>query len=129
MQGPGRSDEDTRDGFTHGGWAAERAGDHAITRAWGRRLAASSGYLLGRRTYQDVLGHWNATPACPGCWTPPVHRRIQPDHFQYRRRDPNGFRRHHRQLSARLTIGAGFVRSRSTAGVDLPDVGVRQPAI
>jgi dihydrofolate reductase len=28
-------------------------------RAWGRRLAASGGYLLGRRTYQDVLGHWN----------------------------------------------------------------------
>ncbi|WP_255955723.1 dihydrofolate reductase family protein [Streptomyces odontomachi] len=59
MQGPGRSDEDTRDGFTQGGWAAERAGDDAIGRAWGRRLSASSGYLLGRRTYQDVLGHWN----------------------------------------------------------------------
>jgi dihydrofolate reductase len=59
MQGPGRSDEDTRNGFTHGGWAAERAGDEAITRAWGQRLAASSGYLLGRRTYQDVLAHWN----------------------------------------------------------------------
>jgi dihydrofolate reductase len=59
MQGPGRSDEDTRDGFAHGGWAAERAGDDAITRAWGRKLAASSGYLLGRRTYQDVLAHWN----------------------------------------------------------------------
>lgn len=60
MQGPGRPDEDTRDGFTHGGWAAERAEDDAIARAWGQRLAASSGYLLGRRTYQDVLGHWNA---------------------------------------------------------------------
>jgi dihydrofolate reductase len=65
MQGPGRSDEDTRDGFAHGGWAAERAGDDAITRAWGRRLTASSGYLLGRRTYQDVLGHWNNTPDNP----------------------------------------------------------------
>jgi dihydrofolate reductase len=59
MQGPGRSDEDTRDGFTHGGWAAERDGDDAITKAWGRRLAAGSGYLLGRRTYQDVLAYWN----------------------------------------------------------------------
>ena len=59
MQGPGRPDEDTRGGFTHGGWAAERAGDDAIMRAWGQRLAASSGYLLGRRTYQDVLGYWN----------------------------------------------------------------------
>lgn len=27
-------------------------------RAWGERLAASSGYLLGRHTYQDVLGYW-----------------------------------------------------------------------
>ncbi|NLU76216.1 dihydrofolate reductase [Streptomyces sp. HNM0575] len=60
MQGPGRPDEDTRDGFAHGGWAAERAGDEAVTSEWGRRLAASGGYLLGRRTYQEVLGHWNA---------------------------------------------------------------------
>lgn len=60
MQGPGRADEDTRNGFTHGGWAAERGSDDAITQAWGQRLAASSGYLLGRRTYQDVLAHWNA---------------------------------------------------------------------
>ncbi|MBY8883670.1 dihydrofolate reductase family protein [Streptomyces sp. PTM05] len=59
MQGPGRRDEDTRDGFTQGGWAAARGGDEAVTRAWGRRLAASSGYLMGRRTYQDVLAHWN----------------------------------------------------------------------
>ncbi|MZD07406.1 dihydrofolate reductase [Streptomyces sp. SID5785] len=60
MQGPGRADEDRRGGFTRGGWAAERAGDAAITRAWGERLSAGSGYLLGRRTYEDVLGHWNA---------------------------------------------------------------------
>ncbi|MER7080197.1 hypothetical protein SAMN02982929_03599 [Saccharopolyspora kobensis] len=59
MQGPGRSDEDARDGFALGGWAAERGGDDAVARAWGQRLAASSGYLLGRRTYQDVLAHWN----------------------------------------------------------------------
>ncbi|GAA3355235.1 dihydrofolate reductase family protein [Streptomyces antimycoticus] len=58
-QGPGRADEDTRGGFALGGWAAERGGDEAVGRAWGRRLAASSGYLLGRRTYQEVLGHWN----------------------------------------------------------------------
>ncbi|MFI1755316.1 dihydrofolate reductase family protein [Streptomyces sp. NPDC020571] len=59
MQGPGRADEDTRDAFTVGGWAAERAGDEAVVGAWGRRLAASGGYLLGRRTYEDVLAHWN----------------------------------------------------------------------
>jgi dihydrofolate reductase len=57
MQGPGRPDEDTRDEFAHGGWAQPYGDD--ITRAWGERLAASSGFLLGRRTYQDVLGYWN----------------------------------------------------------------------
>jgi dihydrofolate reductase len=59
MQGPGRPEEDTRDGFTHGGWAAERAGDDDIMKAWGERLAASAGFLFGRRTYEDVLGYWN----------------------------------------------------------------------
>ena len=57
MQSPGRSDEDTRDGFTHGGWAAARGGD--VQQAWGERLSHSSGFLLGRRTYEDVLGYWN----------------------------------------------------------------------
>ena len=27
LQGPGRPDEDTRDGFRHGGWAAQQAND------------------------------------------------------------------------------------------------------
>jgi dihydrofolate reductase len=59
MQGPARPDEDTRDGFTAGGWAAERS-DAETQQAWGERLARSSGFLLGRRTYEDVLGRWNA---------------------------------------------------------------------
>lgn len=58
MQGPGRADEDTRDGFGHGGWAESR-GDEIMARAWGARLGSSGGLLLGRRTYEDVLGYWN----------------------------------------------------------------------
>jgi dihydrofolate reductase len=58
MQGPGRPDEDTRDGFTRGGWAEPNT-DDVMLRAWGKRLAASGGLLLGRRTYQDLLGYWN----------------------------------------------------------------------
>jgi dihydrofolate reductase len=58
MQGPGRPDEDTRDGFTHGGWATSRS-DGALQQAWGERLTRSSGFLFGRRTYEDVLGFWN----------------------------------------------------------------------
>lgn len=59
MQSPGRPDEDTRDGFTQGGWGVERGGDEAVMRAWGQQLSASSGWLLGRRTYTEVLGYWN----------------------------------------------------------------------
>ncbi|GHF86771.1 dihydrofolate reductase [Amycolatopsis bartoniae] len=58
MQGPGRPDEDTRDGFTRGGWAEPR-GDEIQDRAWAARLGNSGGLLLGRRTYEDVLGYWN----------------------------------------------------------------------
>jgi dihydrofolate reductase len=58
MQGPGRPDEDTRGGFTSGGWAEPNT-DDVLLKAWGKRLAASSGLLLGRRTYQDLLAYWN----------------------------------------------------------------------
>lgn len=62
MQGPGRPDEDTRDGFTHGGWAnrSASAGD-AAGKAMGERMAAGgglSGWLFGRRTYEDLLSVW-----------------------------------------------------------------------
>lgn len=64
MQAPGRPDEDTRGGFPHGGWArqAAAAGDEA-GKAMGQRMAAGgglAGWLFGRRTYDDLLGHWNA---------------------------------------------------------------------
>ena len=62
MQAPGRADEDTRDGFAHGGWASEavNAPDSTIGDAMGARMAASDGLLLGRRTYDDLLASWNA---------------------------------------------------------------------
>ena len=62
MQAPGRADEDTRDGFAHGGWAsaAMNAPDPPIAAAMGARMAASDGLLLGRRTYDDLLASWNA---------------------------------------------------------------------
>jgi hypothetical protein len=82
-----------RDGFTHGGWA-EPNNDDTMGRAWGKRLAASGGSLLGRRTYQDVLAYWNTqdspfrdalnhapkyvasnslTEPPPGSSSPPIH--------------------------------------------------------
>lgn len=58
MQAPGRPDEDTRGGFTHGGWA-EPNGDEIMGRLLGQRMAASGGLLLGRRSYEDMLAYWN----------------------------------------------------------------------
>ena len=62
MQAPGRADEDTRGGFTHGGWASRNVAepDPEIGAAIGVRMAQSDGLLLGRRTYEDLLTTWNS---------------------------------------------------------------------
>lgn len=61
MQGPGRPEEDTRDGFALGGWAADAMNDEVqaavnarVERAGGLRL------LLGRHSYEGMLGYWNS---------------------------------------------------------------------
>jgi dihydrofolate reductase len=59
MQSPGRPDEDTRGGFAHGGWAAPAAGDPALGAAMGERMGQGFSWLFGRRSYDDMLGHWN----------------------------------------------------------------------
>jgi dihydrofolate reductase len=65
MQGPGRPDEDTRGGFTLGGWAVS---DDAAGQAMGRRMEAGgglAGWLFGRRTYEDLLGYWTQQSDSP----------------------------------------------------------------
>ena len=59
MQGPGRPDEDTRDGFAHGGWAVPY-GDEAMVAKMGERMGEDRAFLFGRRTYEDLLASWNA---------------------------------------------------------------------
>jgi dihydrofolate reductase len=60
MQSPGRPDEDTRGGFSHGGWAIP-GNDPAMFQAIGERMAKpDGGMLLGRRSYEDMLASWNA---------------------------------------------------------------------
>lgn len=59
MQGPGRPDEDTRDGFAHGGWAVPRS-DEAMAAKMGDRMGGDRAFLFGRRTYEDLLTSWNA---------------------------------------------------------------------
>ena len=69
MQGPGRADEDTRDGFTQGGWASRSVTpDDATGKTMGERMAAGgglAGWLFGRRTYEDLLSYWNQQPDSP----------------------------------------------------------------
>jgi dihydrofolate reductase len=59
MQGPGRPDEDTRDGFEHGGWAAPYS-DEATGAKMGERMGGDRAFLFGRRTYEELLASWNA---------------------------------------------------------------------
>lgn len=54
MQAPGRSDEDLRDGFKHGGWGTPYA---AMAQA-GESIANMGALLLGRRTYEDFYAVW-----------------------------------------------------------------------
>ena len=58
MQAPGRREEDTRGGFEHGGWAGPNV-DEVVNAAMGARMPRSGGLLLGRRSYEDMLGYWN----------------------------------------------------------------------
>lgn len=59
MQAPGRSDEDTRDGFAHGGWAAPFS-DEIVGAKLGERMSSGFAWLFGRRSYDDLLSSWNA---------------------------------------------------------------------
>jgi dihydrofolate reductase len=53
MQAPARPDEDTRGGFTRGGWAVPYA-DPAM---W-EDMGSAGSILLGRRTYEDFYDVW-----------------------------------------------------------------------
>lgn len=59
MQGPGRPDEDTRGGFTLGGWSNGYQ-DEVLMNYAGEGMGRGPGLLFGRRTYVDVLGYWSS---------------------------------------------------------------------
>ena len=61
MQSPGRPDEDPRDGFGYGGWAAARS-DTVMIEAQGARMGNDWSLLLGRTTYEDFAGFWPNQP-------------------------------------------------------------------
>ena len=57
VQGLGRPDEDTRGGFTHGGWGP-RYHDEVVGREIAKSMATPGDMLLGRRTWQDFITAW-----------------------------------------------------------------------
>jgi dihydrofolate reductase len=59
MQAPGRPDEDTRDGFAHGGWGT-RSSDETMVAKMGERMGVDRAFLFGRWTYEQLLSTWNA---------------------------------------------------------------------
>ena len=61
-QAPASPEEDTRGGFGHGGWAfAHLASDpEAMERSMAGEPPAAM--LFGRRTYDQLVGHWLSTP-------------------------------------------------------------------
>ena len=59
MQGPGRPDEDTRDGFDRGGWGIPYS-DEATVAKMGERMGGNPVWLFGRRSYEELLATWNA---------------------------------------------------------------------
>lgn len=63
MQAPGRPDEDTRGGFDRGGWAAQALEkDPEAVQASMAGQEQTGAMLFGRRTYEDLVGHWLSTP-------------------------------------------------------------------
>ena len=60
MQSPGRAEEDTRNGFTHGGWSSRNADDQVVSATYSRvEEGGGLQLLLGRRSYEGMLGYWN----------------------------------------------------------------------
>lgn len=57
MQAPGGSEEDTRGGFAHGGWA-QPYNDPVMARTMGEGMAEGGALLFGRRTYEDFAAYW-----------------------------------------------------------------------
>ena len=57
MQSPGGPEEDSANGFTHGGWAM-RFRDDAGKQALGEMIAGEFDMLLGRRTYDIFAAYW-----------------------------------------------------------------------
>ena len=70
-QAPGAPDEDPRDGFEHGGWAAPYS-DDAMGRLMAEGMSEDGALLLGRRTYERFADFWPRQTDNP--FTPVLNR-------------------------------------------------------
>jgi len=59
MQAPGRRDEDPRGDFPHGGWSVSYQDEDSAEFA-AEAMSTPGALLLGRRTYEDLLGFWTS---------------------------------------------------------------------
>ncbi|MBZ9761550.1 dihydrofolate reductase family protein [Mesorhizobium sp. CA8] len=57
FQAPARADEDTRNGFEHGGWGIPGS-DPKMQEVIGRAMAGGWSLLAGRTTYEDLHEGW-----------------------------------------------------------------------
>ncbi len=61
MQGPGAPEEDTEGGFRHGGWQRPYF-DEVLGASAAEGMAATDGYLFGRKTYEKMAAYWPTAP-------------------------------------------------------------------
>ena len=64
VQAPGSPDEDTRDGFAHGGWFGPYP-DAVLGEVMGRGMAGGGAMLFGRRTFESMQAAWAGTTDNP----------------------------------------------------------------
>jgi len=64
MQAPARPDEDTRGGFSRGGWALA-GNDEVMARFMGVGQGGPVAHVLGRRTYEGMFSYWPQHPDNP----------------------------------------------------------------
>jgi dihydrofolate reductase len=92
MQGLGSPDEDRDGGFPYGGWgAAYQSPDQLEAAAAG--LASTTGYLLGRRTYEKMAAFW---PGQPDANPLAAHLNATPKYVATRASTPLAWRNSHR---------------------------------
>jgi dihydrofolate reductase len=61
-QAPGGADEDTSDGFSHGGWHMRYMEDELAQRWVLASIVEADGFLLGRRTFEIFAAYWPNAP-------------------------------------------------------------------